>query len=303
MYYYYKVFGLNCASEIELPAFLSIPKPHILDFHVRWSKEELPNFESPPSVCETFFSYNETEFKGYFPEIAYYFIKDGKNIWIKPLSSDWDSILLFLYSNAIAALLLQKNLIPFHVSGVLDSQGGVWLFSALSQTGKSTTALMLKELGYQLFTDDTCLISIKDEKVYAVPSYPMIRVWKPTLNQYQDQCKDTFQIRKDVEKFGIYYHEKFISEPTLVKGIIFLQLKGNEISIETQTASTGMVALSYNIYRRQWIKGMKKQLLEFDLVREIAQKTLFFKATRPKSKPSFKEFAQAIHTQILSKNM
>lgn len=302
MHYYYKVFGLDCSSEVQFPAFLSIPKPAHVDFHVRWVEEALPDFEFPPHVVKPFSSYNEREFKYCFPDIADYYIKDGQEIWIRRLSSDQDSILLFFYSNALAALLMQRDLIPFHVSGVLDPEGKAWLFSAPSRTGKSTTALMLEEWGYRVFIDDTCLLSIREGVVHAIPSYPMIRAWKPTLDQQQDKHPDAFQIRAEVEKYGIYFHENFVSEPTPVKGIVFLEMEGNEIKVQTQSATLGMVALGNNIYRRQWVRGMNKQSLEFQTVTHIAQRVPFFKAIRPTSKPSYREFAEAIHTQILAKN-
>lgn len=302
MSYYYRVFGLDCSSEVELPAFLSIPQPDQVDFEVKLT-QALPEFDTPPNIVKPFSSFNEKEFLYDFPEVAGYFVRDGKEIWIKPNSIDWDSILLFFYSNALAALLFQRNLVPFHVSGVLDQEGNAWLFSAPSRTGKSTTAIMLQDLGYRLFTDDTCLLSVREEGIFAVPSYPMLRAWKPTLDQQQvHSATDAFQIRAEVEKYGVYFHDHFVTQPSPVKGIFFLEMDGDRILIESQKPALGMQALGNNIYRRQWIYGMKKQLLQFQSITAIAKHVPFFKAIRPKDKPSFKEFAQALHEQILRGN-
>lgn len=302
MTYFYQVFGLTCSSEIELPALLSIDNPPIIDFEVKLA-DKLPEFDTAPNVVKPFSSFNEREFLYNFPDVAGYYVRDGNTIWVKPNCIDWDSILLFFYSNALAAILFQRNLMPFHVSGVLDAKGYAWLFSAPSRTGKSTTAIMLQDLGYRLFTDDTCLLAVREEGVFAVPSYPMLRAWKPTLDQQQVHSKvDAFQIRADVEKFGVYFHDHFVTQPALVKGIFFLEMDGDQILIEPQKPSLGMQALGNNIYRRQWIFGMKKQVLQFQSITSIAKQVDFFKATRPKDKPSFKEFAQAIHLQILGEN-
>lgn len=299
MKYYYRVFGLICESEIELPAFQSCPESIDPDFKIIVSND-LPDFEREPNVVKPFSSFNEREFRYSIPEVATYFVRQGKEIWIKNECVDWDSVLLFLYSNAIAALLFQRNLIPYHVSGVLDSNGNAWLFSAPSRTGKSTTALMLQQMGYQLFTDDTCLIVVQEEGIYAVPSYPMVRAWKPTLdNQDVIALTDAFQIRAEVEKFGVYFHDTFVAEPAKVKGIVFLEMEGDEIQISLQKPAIGMQALGNNIYRRQWIYGMKKQVLQFQSITSIAQQVPFFKAIRPKGKSSFTEFAQAIHEQVI----
>jgi len=300
MTYYYRVFGLDCKSDIEFPALLTIPEPSTIDFEVKLAPDELLEFETAPNVVKPFTSFNEREFCYRLPEVAEYFVRDGKEIWIKNLCIDWDSILLFFYSNALAALLFQRNLIPFHVSGVLDDLGNAWLFSAPTRTGKSTTAIMLQDLGYRLFTDDTCLLSVREDGIYAIPSYPMIRAWKPTLDQQSAVSQDNaFQIRAEIEKFGVYFHDHFVTQPAPVKGIVFLEMDGDEIRIESQKPAIGMQALGNNIYRRQWIFGMKKQLLQFQSITAIAQKVPFFKAIRPKDKPSFQTFAQEIHQQII----
>lgn len=302
MTYYYQVFGLTCASEIELPALLTLDNPNRIDFEVKLT-DQLPEFESAPNVEKPFSAFNEREFRYRLPEVSEYFVRDGKEVWIKIDCIDWDSIRLFFYSNAIAAILFQRDLIPFHVSGVLDDYGNAWLFSAPSRTGKSTTALMLQELGYKLFTDDTCLLSLEKDGVLATPSYPMLRAWKPTLDQQKVHAEtDAFQIRAEVDKYGVYYHDQFVTQPAPVKGIFFLEMDGDQIRIETQKSALGMQALGNNIYRRRWIFGMKKQVLQFQSITAIAKHVPFFKAVRPKNKPSFKEFAQAIHEQILRGN-
>lgn len=303
MSYYYKIFGLNCESDIELPALVPISTPIKIDFEVKLVTTELPKFRLAPTIVKPFSSFNEQEFKFTLPEVASYFVRDGKEVWIENHSLDWDSILLFFYSTAVAALLFQRDLIPFHVSGVLDSDGNAWLFSAPSRTGKSTTAMMLQQFGYRLFTDDTCLLEVRDNGIYAVPSYPMMRAWQPTLDQ-QDAFFQTnaFQLRSEVEKFGIYFHNSFVVEPSPVKGIVFLEKEGEKILVEHQKSSLGLQALGNNIFRRSWISGMGKQVLCFKLITSVAKQVPFFKAVRPERKPSFKEFSQAIHEQILSKN-
>jgi hypothetical protein len=105
-----------------------------------------------------------------------------------------------------------------------------------------------------------------------------------------------------VEKFGIYFHDTFVTQPAQVKGIVFLEMDGDKIQIESQKPALGMQALGNNIYRRQWIHGMKKQVIQFQTITSIAQKVPFFKAIRPKDKPSFQTFAQQIHEQIILGN-
>jgi hypothetical protein len=299
MQYNYTVFNLSCRSSIPLPSFMVNEENGTPSFEVVLGKV-VPDFKNEPTVKKPFTQYNENEFFYQVPDIARYFVTDGNKVVIEPLCEDWDSILLFFYSNAIAAILFQKNLIPFHVSGVLDSRGGLWLFAAPSRTGKSTTALKLKEKGYTYFTDDTALITIENNSCVAIASYPVLRAWENTMNnQNVYEISEGKQLRAEINKFGIAFHNDFISTSENVKGIIFLEMKGDSIQIEKMKPAVGMQNLGDNIYRNTWVHGMNKQLLQFKTVAAISQKVSFWKAIRPKDQPSFDSFADAIIEQII----
>lgn len=299
MPYNYKVFNLYCTSAIPLPSFIVNEEIVIPDFEVLLGSVG-PDFKTEPTVKKPFTQFNEKEFFYQMPDIARYFVSDGNKVVIEPLCEDWDSILLFFYSNCIAAILFQRDQIPFHVSGVLDKKGGLWLFAAPSRTGKSTTALKLKEKGYTYFTDDTALITIENEVCVAIASYPVLRAWENTMNnQKVFDLSEGKQLRAEINKFGIAFHDDFVPSSQKVKGIIFLEMHGDTIQIERLKPALGMQNLGNNIYRSTWVQGMNKQLLQFKTVSAISQKVPFWKATRPKDKPSFDSFADAIIEQII----
>ena len=299
MQHNYKVFNLYCSSTIPLSSFILNNDIVKADFEVVVGTVE-PNFQNEPTVIKPFTQFNENEFFYQVPDIARYFVSNGNKVVIEPFCEDWDSILLFFYSNCIAAILFQNNQIPFHVSGVLDSKNGLWLFAAPSRTGKSTTALKLKERGCTLFTDDTALITIENDCCVAIASYPMLRAWENTMNNQQVYAaSDGKQLRAEINKFGIAFHDDFVSTSQKVKGIVFLEMQGDTIQIERMKPAKGMQHLGDNIYRKTWVHGMNKQFLQFKTVRAISQKVPFWTATRPKDKPSFDSFADAIIEQII----
>ena len=300
MHYKYRVFNLCCTSTIPLPSFITNEEEDVkVDFEVVLGTVG-PDFKIEPTVKKPFTQFNENEFFYQIPNIARYFVSNGNKVIIEPLCEDWDSILLFFYSNCIAVILFQNNQIPFHVSGVLDKNDALWLFAAPSRTGKSTTALKLKERGYRLFTDDTALITVKDNSCVAIASYPVLRAWENTMNNQQVYAlSDGKQLRAEINKFGIDFHEDFVSTSQKVKGIIFLEMQGDIIQIEQIKPAKGMQNLGSNIYRNKWVHGMNKQLLQFKTLSSISQKVPFWKAIRPKDKPSFDSFADAIIEQII----
>ncbi|MBC5840529.1 MAG: hypothetical protein K2Y30_11295 [Flavobacteriaceae bacterium] len=299
MQYKYKVFNLICSSSLPLPSFIAVEEDVKPDFEVVLGSVG-PDFKLEPTVKNPFTHFNENEFFYQIPDIARYFVSNGNKVIIEPLCEDWDSILLFFYSNCVAAILFQRNLMPFHVSGVLDKNKGLWLFAAPSRTGKSTTALKLKEKGYTLFTDDTALISIENNSCVATASYPVLRAWQNTLdNQHVYTYSDAKQLRAEINKFGIAFHDDFVCTSQKVRGIVFLEIQGDCIHIEKMKAIDGMKLLGDNIYRNRWVEGMNKNFLQFKTISAIAQKVPFWKALRPKDKLSFESFADAIIEQII----
>lgn len=299
MFYYYKVFNLSCKSTFPLPSFVVNQEMIDPDFEVVLGTVA-PDFKNEPTVKKPFTQFNENEFFYQMPDIARYFVTDGNKVVIEPLCEDWDSILLFFYSNCIAAILFQNNQIPFHVSGVLDKKGGLWLFAAPSRTGKSTTALKLKEKGYTYFTDDTALITVENNQCVAIASYPVLRAWENTMNNQQVYAlSEGKQLRAEINKFGIAFHDDFVATSQKVKGIVFLEMKGDSIQIERLKSIEGIKRLGDNIYRNKWVHGMNKQLLQFKTLSTISQKVPFWTAIRPKEKPSYDSFADAIINQII----
>jgi len=302
MGYFYQVFGLNCFSEIEIPAFLplSFLQDNEIDFHIKIGKAK-SLFTSPPRIFDDFSQMNEDEYYLHVPDVAGYFVRNGREVIIEPISEHMQDILLYFKSNCMAAILYQKNLLPFHVSGVISPDGGVWLFSAPSGTGKSTTALKLQERGYRLFTDDTALIYVENGICFARASYPMLKAWQETLeNQKSYRISDSFPLNQSHKKFGLLFHKEFVNRPAVVKGIIFLEKEGSEIQIQPVSQVQGLGKLMENVYRGEWVSVLKKNQLQFNLVTSIAKTIPFWIAKRPEGQATFDTFSLALENVILS---
>lgn len=303
MTYKYLTYGIPIISSIKLTAL--IENTEILATQtITVSEGKVPeNLEKPPLESRPFSIYNETEFLYYVPEVARFYVRDGKEIIIERTNGDWSEILLFFYSTCLTAALFQRNLIPFHASGVFVDKGKVLLFAAPSRTGKSTTSVMLQQRGYAPFTDDTAILTIENGKCYAQASYPMIRLWQNTIKEQQVLHEsDKLELRSDLElnKYGFMFHKQFVSEKVEVVGIVFLDAEGNEMKTEKLKPSLAMQQLGNNIYRRQWLNGMKKQLIQFKQLTSIANAIPAWKASRPKGQATFERFAEMIEDQIIN---
>jgi hypothetical protein len=303
MAYKYLAYSIPIISSIKLPAL--IENTEILATQtITVSEGKVPeSLEKPPLESRPFSIYNETEFLYNVPEVARFYVHDGKEIIIERTNGDWSEVLLFFYSICLAAALFQRNLIPFHVSGVFVDENKVLLFAAPSRTGKSTTSVMLQQRGYAPFTDDTAILTVENGKCYAQASYPMIRLWQNTIKAQQVLHEtEKFELRSDLDldKYGFMFHEQFVSDKVEVVGIVFLDAEGEEMKTEKLKPSVAIQQLGNNIYRKQWLNGMKKQIIQFKQLTSIVNAMPSWKAHRPKGQATFESFAEMIENQIIN---
>jgi hypothetical protein len=302
MSYKYLAYGIQIRSEIELPAF--VPASEECDhgsIHVSLGKAR-EKLVMEPLESGSFFAINEREFLLAVPAVARYYVQNGERVIIDPECEDWENILLFFYSNCMAVALFQRNLVPFHVSGVFIDKDRVLLFAAPSRTGKSTTAVMLQQKGYAAFTDDTAVLTVENGKCYAQASYPMIRLWQNTIEQQtflDDSDKQILRRDIEFEKYGFMFHDRFVTDRVEVAGIVFLEEQGSDISIGQIKPVLAMQLLGNNVYRNQWLNGMRKQVLQFYTLTGIANHLPAWKAARPEGESTFFRFADAIEKQII----
>ena len=131
----------------------------------------------------------------------------------------------------------------------------------------------------------------------------MMRLWQNTLEEQTilvEANKKPLWANPAIKKYGFHFHEQFVSQKVQVTGIVFLEEAGTEITIERLTPIQNMQLLMMNIYRGQWLNGMKKGKLQFELLSKICLHLKAYKATRPKDKATFEAFAEAIEREIIN---
>jgi hypothetical protein len=302
MTYKYFAYGIPIISSVELPAFVEYSDEKNAN-PIYVSQGKTPETLQTPALEEKPFStFNENELLYAVPNVARYYVRNGEEIIIESLEGEWSEILLFFYSNCMAAALFQRNLIPFHVSGIFVNENKVLLFAAPSRTGKSTTSVMLQQKGYAPFTDDTAVLSIEDGKCFAQASYPMIRLWQNSITKQtilEENTKQSIRTDIEIDKYGFAFHQQFVSGKVEVVGIVFLEAEGIEIKVERLKTKPTIEHLGNNIYRKQWLIGMKKQVLQFKQLTSIVNAVPTWMASRPKTQPTFETFSDAIEQQII----
>jgi hypothetical protein len=303
MSFLYKSYNVPIISKVALPGLMIIEKASIGSTEpVYVELGSVPEkLQSTPTEIRVNCTLNENEYLLKVPNIANYYVTDGKRILIEPISENFTIVLMYFYSSCLALALLQRNIITFHVAGVIVNNKVV-LLAADSGIGKSTTAVKLQELGYPIFTDDTAILEVENDLCYATASYPISRLWQKTIeNQkiYDERSKEI--ISEEIEKYSFSFHKQFVTTKMQVASILFLEKREHEIIINPLQPHECLKYLLKNVYVSNSIIATKKQRLQFEKTSAISKVLPAYVAQRPINISSLETFASVIAQKVLAK--
>jgi hypothetical protein len=295
--YTYWAYGLKVGSQLPFPELLPLQNDDPCDLTVAWGS--IPVIEKTPNGfhSETY-DITPTRYRITIKDVASYFVQEGKRIIISAdPNADQDSIRLFCLSNAFAAALHQRKTIPIHCAALID-KGQLVLVLGDSGAGKSTTMASLVQKGLKPFSDDVC-VPFQDPETGMISlfsSYPMMKFWKETLDLVGLNSKVDRKIRPDMEKYGIYFHQSFLTEALNPKLIILLE-KTDEVSTPILAPISGIelfTKLESNAYRGEYLgfSDLKKE--HFMLFTQLANQSACYLLKRPLTGNFVNEVAQKI---------
>jgi hypothetical protein len=284
-------------SQLPFPELLPLQNDDPCDLTVAWGS--IPVIEKTPNGfhSETY-DITPTRYRITIKDVASYFVQEGKRIIISAdPNADQDSIRLFCLSNAFAAALHQRKTIPIHCAALID-KGQLVLVLGDSGAGKSTTMASLVQKGLKTFSDDVCVPFQDPEtgRISLFSSYPMMKFWKETLDLVGLNSKVDRKIRPDMEKYGIYFHQSFLTEALNPKLIILLE-KTDEVSTPILAPISGIelfTKLESNAYRGEYLgfSDLKKE--HFMLFTQLANQSACYLLKRPLTGNFVNEVAQKI---------
>ncbi len=297
--FYYTAFGFSIASEISFPELFVRKKTKLIDVQIKigTTPRTIANGETPnPDLWIT-----PDKYLIHFKDAAYYYAENGKRIIVEPYkNAEPNSMRVYLLCNAMAAIIHQRKLIPLHASGIIIN-GGVALIVGHSGAGKSTTIKALTKKSHKIFTDDVCVLKLKKGKVFAIPSYPMMKLWENSFDLLQlgDKNKD-YKIWQDNNKYGVFFHDQFVSSWLPVVKIFKIEKTetSTEVTISKINGIEAFITIGENAYRSQYVEPMKLNALHFNIVNNLLIQCEVYKITRPADKDSICRVVEIIEKEI-----
>lgn len=280
----YLAFGLKIKSEIEFSELMFDSGEDPADLQISLGKVPA-SLENARRYVQ--FEVNEHEFLYKMYNVANYLLIGQEQIVIEPQTDDYLSIRLFLLSNVMAAALYRRQYILLHSSAIIH-ENELILFCGPSGAGKSTLAALLKNRGYQVFSDDVCILRQTDSGVEVGNTYPVLKLWEDSLQHFKQERQAAannipdYQIRPEIKKFAVSDYADFTSERLKIKKIYLLDRAANDYSLVSDVSPKAQfTALIKNVYRPRFAEAMNLQTVQFQIITDLCRSVVIANLHRP----------------------
>ncbi|MCH6257727.1 hypothetical protein MLD52_14305 [Puniceicoccaceae bacterium K14] len=220
----YRVFGINLASEIELPELLPIDFPQA---DVCLKIGEVPKQLQNPAKIRKSFEVSCDQVLIRAKNVGRFLIERGKRITIVPEHGTTEkTIRLFVLGSCLGVILHQRNLFPIHGS-VIDTPTGAVIVCGKPGIGKSTTAATLAKRGYRILSDDIAALKIDGKSIQVESSYPQLKLSGNSLNHINEDPERLEEIRPGIGKRAFKLQALFKAKPSQVTALAWLWRQQN----------------------------------------------------------------------------
>ena len=283
MKYYYRVYGLNIESKIEVPEFEVIDSNSDIDVKLYFGvvNEKIINLITQGHRAK----YEKQDMWFYIEDVAIFHIYNGDTVVIEPMGDKNNKMIkLYIMGSVMGMILLQRNMVAIHGGGiVIDGKGCI--FTGQKGAGKSTITTALRRKGYKFIADDVCSINIGETN---------------TINYgfgYQKLCEDAMEklgysldeyepFRGDlnVNKYIVPAFDEFTKEELPLEAVFELVVGDvDEVVIEEVLGANKVNKLIENVFRIEMLRysgGIEP--VYFKKCLDIVKSTKIYKITRPK---------------------
>jgi hypothetical protein len=232
----YHAFGLNIASELELPGILK-GTDNDADVNISLGKIMIPTTQDNPN-----YHVDQSSVYLWWDDIGRVKISNGNEIIVDLINEDENEMIPFLLGPVMALILHQRGFLVLHGSSVKINNTAI-AFLGHRGFGKSTTAINLYKKGYPLVADDILAIDFNENgNPMVYPGYLHMRLSDETYNHIRDSTQIITPIRTIADKSFCDASQGYSPKPIQLKRIYVLE-KGEHIKVSALTSQKDLINL------------------------------------------------------------
>lgn len=296
----YRAFGLNIASEIELPELPLAPVGVSADVEVRFGKSP-PSLPGGKSVDQGVSALPGAMLID--TPTARFLVRGGAKIFVeaKPGQSERDTR-GYLLGSAMGAIIHQRGLLPLHANAIVVG-GEAAAFAGDMGAGKSTLADFFRRRGRAVLSDDVCVVTFTaDGRVLAWPGIPRIKLWDDALTAAGASADGLERVFDEQAKYSLPLSAATPVEPIPLASLYLLE-RGDASEPSSIRAMAGAEAFDQvrsNIYRGEYAAALGKSEVQFANLVALLKRVRVFAARRAWGFDVFRQEAEALERHVLA---
>ncbi|MFT4143055.1 MAG: hypothetical protein QM644_01260 [Mobilitalea sp.] len=291
---YYHAFGLIIESDIPMEELL-LTGVDISDVEIK--KGEVPNVLENALVNTETFKVSKNEYLASIKEVGKFYVAKGKYILYEPIDGlNIEIIKLYLLGSCMGAILYQRGILPLHGSCIKIADKAV-IITGASGAGKSTIAAALRQKGCLSLSDDVIAINFTDNELWAIPSYPGIKLWEDALVRLSigSDKRSLGRCQDEYTKYALKNVDEFYNHPQEISFIFeVVPTEQTDVVIEEVFGAKKLELIVNNMFKGLIAEAMGLRSWYYKQCVTIAACTKIYCIKRPKNMPKEQEIAEII---------
>lgn len=294
--YFYQIYGLTVASEIEMSELIPGESTGIAkedaDVYVHYCEEQGMLQNPQLQMIQSNRVWFESAQARFLVQNGNEIIADKKEVQIPD-----EKVKPYIISHGLAFVLYMKNIVTLHGSTVGDEEGAVTIIGN-SGAGKSTISTGLRKRGYKLIADDVSAIKLENGVPYVQIAVPHQKFCRDTALKEGYKLEEIECINEIRDKYRVTLSEdEMCSGPGKLKGIfeIILDTKDNRFRVEKAEGLDLLKLMSANMFSQYLFSnssGLSADMFQTTL--QIAQQVPVYKIYRPTDQDTVEQILDEI---------
>lgn len=215
--YNYNIYTMAFESEIKIPFLTEVKNSDSSKITLNVKYTNNLSYSINKKINETLYVNSQGNLILDIPNICIYAITDNQ-ILINPYNeTDSQTITNFLVSSAIPYYLAKQGKIILRGCSFTRSEKSANLLLGHSGVGKSTFVAALTKKDYKILSDQFCVLSMQNNKIYVEPAFSHIKLWYQATRRLKIDSEKLLKVRPNLKRF--YWEAPFCNKKLEIKNI------------------------------------------------------------------------------------